>query len=657
MTNHPQKAQRSATKGLATIALLKVNYDAGHDYIGMFSPFVLDALPVFDKNGFSIQEVRDEVIERSDLALPVGALRVLLSRMIHRRTLRREGGRYFLIEALPQAPGLPAERRRVEERQQRLAAQLSEYAMQRDLNLPTTEDALAAILGFIERNHVPLALAEPPADLDTSRSQGAGVVARMNVVVAGFLHEQILAEGDSASIIQEMLEGFVLQNALFLRDIAEARRRFDRLETYLDTRLLMGALGFRGQAEELATREALSLLREAGATLAVFEPTIRELRRILAVYEHNLGTAEGRLSLRPGDLTRHFLTSHYSPSEVAQQSALAERNLQRLGINIRSLPRHDPDFTLDEAALSEKLTSARGGEDEPRVVHDVECIAAVLTLRAGKEWDSYERARAVFVTTSGLLVRNAFAWYEEQGGRGIPPIIHHLNLSNLAWLKRPASASKLKLHELVALCASALRPTRQVWESFLRHLRVLLASGELSSDEATAIVVSALTERVLAEEASDEDVDAETVSEVIDRVKASYAADADRRIAEAQVASELSEKQALELRTSIEGRSRQLSSAACSLLSLILFLLLVAGLVTTILSMIQGHSPSPVGIAFASLFAISGLLSVLWGFNLKGWRQSLEERFSRTLRVWLSGQPRTYEPAGDIGDRIVSGHG
>ena len=31
-------------KGLATIALLKVHYDAGEDHIGMFIPFVADAV-------------------------------------------------------------------------------------------------------------------------------------------------------------------------------------------------------------------------------------------------------------------------------------------------------------------------------------------------------------------------------------------------------------------------------------------------------------------------------------------------------------------------------------------------------------------------------------------------------------------------------------
>ena len=638
MTTPFRQRKISAARGLATVALLKVNFDAGHDHIGMFIPFVLDALTEFNSDGFGIQEVRIAVDERSGLAIPANALKTLLSRVVKRGLARREGGRYFLTGKTIEVPDLLQERRRIEERQRTLATQLSQFAKDKGLNLPTTEDALGAILTFIEDNQVALALALPQDKATSRLPESLHPAPHQTRIVAGFLYDQLASGGESAEIIHEMLAGYILQNTLFLRDIAEASRRFTGLEAFLDTRILLGILGFRGVAEEFAAREALSLMREAGATLSTFDPTIRELRRILAVYERNLGTSEGRLSLRPSDVTRYFLTNHFSPSEVAQQSALVERNLKGLGIGIRSLPTHQSRYTLDEPALSEKLASGPGGEDEPRVIHDVECIAAVLTLRAGRHTDTFDTARAVFVTTSGLLVRNSTAWYGEQSGGGVPPVIHHWNLSNLAWLKKPASGLKLKLHELVALCAAALRPPRKVWESFLRHLRNLLASGALTSDEVTAIVASALTDRLLAEEPLEDEVDAETVAEIVDRVKASYSAEADRRVAEAQSTAEATANQALELRTTVERRSRQLARALCSLLAFLLTIALAVGFLATVQAMRTGRPPGLLALVLASALSLAGLLSVLWGFNIRGWRQGLEERLSRRLRLWLAGE-------------------
>jgi hypothetical protein len=98
-----------------------------------------------------------------------------------------------------------------------------------------------------------------------------------------------------ADILQEMLEGFVLQNTLLLKDISTATRRFRDLHVVVDSGLLFAALGLRGPAAETATLELLSSLRETGAVLDIFEPTIREMRRVLAVYEKRVGIAEGRL--------------------------------------------------------------------------------------------------------------------------------------------------------------------------------------------------------------------------------------------------------------------------------------------------------------------------------------------------------------------------
>lgn len=635
MAKEAGEGQRSATKGLATVALLKVNFDAGRDHIGMFEPFILDAASGFAADGFVVEDLQKRLIERSQLSIPANTLRTLIHRSVKRGFVRREGGRYFLTEKPIEVGDLVSGRRSVEERQRRLADSLCEFARERRLALATTEDALSAILAFLEEHHVSLALDERPKTIGLADEDGKDA-SRRTAVVAAFLQKELASEGEGVRIVQEMLEGFVLQNALLLKDISTASRRFTNLEVFLDTGVLLGALGFRGEATEIATKEALSLLRESGARLSVFEPTIREIRSILSVYEEKLATSEGRLSLHPTDVTRFFLTKHYSPSEVRTQSALVQRNLIAMGLNVRDLPKHRQEYTLDEVNLAKRLADRVGGERDPRVLHDVDCIAGVLTLRGGRTCESFDDARAVFATASAMTVENSRDWYQGQGGRGVPPIIHHLNLSNLAWLKRPASASRLKLHELVALCAAALRPSRNTWNAFLKHLKKLQETGELSSDEVTAIVASELTDRVLAD-AVDDEVDATTLSEVVERVKAGYREKADAEVAAAREEAQSSEKRALAVRMNVERRARGLAWLACWVVTGALAAVFFAGLVATVISMRSGKTPGLMGSALASALGIAGFLSVLLGFNLKGWRQSREERLTQRLKGWLAG--------------------
>jgi hypothetical protein len=273
----------------------------------------------------------------------------------------------------------------------------------------------------------------------------------------------------------------------------------------------------------VAAREGLSLLREAGARTVAFDQTVDEMRRLLAVFEDHLATPSGIASLHPTDLKRHFLSARYSPSDIRILTATLEQRLQAVGIAIVRLPDHEARFTLDEQKLAAMLTE--DGKDPAgslRVRHDVDAIAAVLTLRKGKNAAAIERSIAVFCTTTWKVARNGQRWYRDQGQSGLPPVILQAALTSIAWLKKPAAAFGLKLHELVALCASALRPTRATWMKLTDNLRRLRDEGVIKDDETAAIVASELTEPLLAELDEESEPDAASIVEVIERVIGAY---------------------------------------------------------------------------------------------------------------------------------------
>lgn len=86
---------RSGIRGLSTVALLKVNYDAGRDHISMFQPFVTDTLSHALSDAFTVEQARLEIVNRHDLLLPANTLRTLLGREVKRGYLVREGGRFL----------------------------------------------------------------------------------------------------------------------------------------------------------------------------------------------------------------------------------------------------------------------------------------------------------------------------------------------------------------------------------------------------------------------------------------------------------------------------------------------------------------------------------------------------------------------------------
>lgn len=88
-------------RGLATVAFLKASYDEGRDHIANFLPIVLDAAQSRTDEDFGIEELQVEIRDTFGLLIPATTLRTLLSRATKKGALRREGGRYFRLQAQP----------------------------------------------------------------------------------------------------------------------------------------------------------------------------------------------------------------------------------------------------------------------------------------------------------------------------------------------------------------------------------------------------------------------------------------------------------------------------------------------------------------------------------------------------------------------------
>ena len=423
---------------------------------------------------------------------------------------------------------------------------------------------------------------------------------------------------------------------------SSASRRFRDLRVFVDTRVLIQALGYQGEAARIAVGEMFATLRQTGARLAVFEGTVQEIKNLFYLYQKQLATSQGRESLYPNDLTRYFLTKRYAPSDVATCIALLDKQIQQLGLPIQPTPKRIPRYTLDEQDLAQRLAKGDNPELEPRVWHDVECIAAILTLRRGYATDDIDNAKAVFITSTGLVVKHATEWFRAQfegeefkgkAERFVQPVIHHLALSNVAWLKRPASGGNLKLRELVALCTAALRPSRIIWNQFLQHLRKLRDSGEISSDETIAILANHLTDVHLSDmEFDDADMDADSLNDIVQRVQATYAAEANTQALKA--------KEAEQARSSLELRVQQQAAKIARLTSKSILLLVAVFVVAVVcLSLPQGILPwsTPLSRLAQSFLALLTILNLLFGVYVFKQRDKLEACLALWLRRWLLG--------------------
>ncbi|MDX8392292.1 MAG: hypothetical protein R8K53_06975 [Mariprofundaceae bacterium] len=453
-----------------------------------------------------------------------------------------------------------------------------------------------------------------------------------------FVREVASKNARIKEILNHFIEGFILQNTLLMRDIDSAHMKFKNLEVFIDTGVLLGALGFKGETPESAARESFLLLRNTGAYLSVFDKTIDETRNILALYEHKLATTTGKKALWPNDVTHYFISKNYTPSDVRQAISLLEENIRNLGLTIKKTPPRTPKHTYDETSLADALKGNGDHADGPRINHDVDCVAAVLTKRKGQKSEKIEYAVAIFSSASGRAVRNIQTWYTSQvNGQSIPPVIDHLALTNIAWLKNPTLGKKARENEFMALCYSLIRPEKRVWKRFIGHLDQLQKENRITSDESIAIVANSLTVPLLIREISDEQgSDADTFDDVIERVKYDYKQESLEQIDLEKNKSKKSGEALRGQRLHLLGLAKNISSGITWLIASLIVYGAVYGLILTIPSIMNPDEAVSIKDAAAiSLYVVLALVSLVFGLNIKGLRESAQLRLKDRIHSIL----------------------
>lgn len=649
--------------GLVTVAFLKARLDEGDDHLGIFMPLVIDVLPTLANRNFAVSEVQAALAERHGVVMPQEAVTTLLKRAARRHLVVREAGRFQVNTGHPlPSTSVAGQKARIEQDQLRLGQALQDHAQRRDLAIESPLDALDMLLRLLEEEQVALLLGSAP-ELGESRS----VSHRERAVMAEFLQDVVETDPALKSVLNGMLEGLVLYHAAFLPDLDSVERKFRDLKVVFDSVLVRQALGYEGVGPRMLMRDSIDLLRASGVRCLVFDKTVQEIQRILTVYQAKLATPAGCESLWPVPMTRHFLTQRYSPSDVQEMSALLEKEIVAAGFEIQPTPTRVAKFTSNETALAERLANAVTHDTvKPRVRHDVDCVAGVLTMRQGRRSRRIEDVGVVFATSSSLVIQSTRAWWEEdECEAGIPPLVHIRSLVNLAWLKKPGTSCDIQIRDLVALCAAGMRPSPKTWRRFIEHLNSLQASQRLSQDDVTAIIISAMSDHLLREAELDgddpDDIPAQTLDEVVARVKSQYIAEAEKRVEEvsqgyqrriaesAETASATisdaraaAHSMAEELRRrdlAIEGRARRWAHCGSGCIYWFVVGLVVLGAVAVAVTYSFQRTWWGIILGLA-VIAATGLEVVGVGRHLSDLRAKLEARLEARLRDWLSGQAR-----------------
>lgn len=509
---------------LPSLAILKSNWDAGgRSYVDYFVPFIVDCLRSTTAAQLSSAEIASTVYERFAIALPEGVIQTALKSAARQGFGKRRQAAFEIDKAAVDKVNLDTERANALRQVNALAERLKRFASDRPgWTFTGDDDAENALRAFVEHQSVPM-LRMMVTGAPAQQSLPLGDAA---YVVSDFVLDLHARDPEGFAYLETLVKGSMLSGVLYLPSAGDIGRRFDRQTTlYLDTPVILAALGYEGEPKAVAARELLELAYREGATLGCFEHTLAETRGVL----NAVGSRMSRRGWRPeraGGVESHFLSLGYNPSDVELLVQRLDADIAARRISVLPKPSYRSELAIDEPALEGLLQEKVGYAHRETLLNDLDSLTAIYRLRGGADQLHLESCRALFITTNPGVVHAARSYFPRREQHSWPAALLDHDVVTLLWLKRPTLAPDLPQKQVIADCYAALEPGTAVWSRYLEEVDRLDKRGEVAEDQFFFLRYSFEAKRALMDLTSGnpDGVSAQIVHQVIERVRTEMAA-------------------------------------------------------------------------------------------------------------------------------------
>jgi len=479
---------------IASLAVLKVNWDKGHDYVDNFVPFALEAISKSDLSVISVSAVQTYIKDNFGLRIPQGALNTILRRIAGQGYLQKQTGVYVRTKKEIETDISTAKAEAM--RQQRaLFAKLATFANKEGRQSWSVDDAGNALLAYLETEFIPILAAHLNGQLITTPTTNP---TNSQLTVNEFVVEINEKDPEMFSFLETVTKGHMIATALFLPDISKTSQKFHDLTVFLDTKILLTALGFEGKGAKEYSTELLNLLYESNITLSCFDITLDEVKGILTAAQHFLRNP--REVSRPFLVYENFLESGFTPSDVDLIIVNLELTLKRLRIFTKERPAYSAHLGLDERRLQQLLQVEMPDQHNEAQRHDMSCLTAIHRLRNGRVSTNIETCKYLFITPNNKLAKASSIFFNEHYGQSnIPLCINDHTLATLAWVKHPELDNGLQRTRLISTAYAAIQPSPQLWKQYLKEIERLKAAGNLSDNDYHLLRFSTVAKTALVE--------------------------------------------------------------------------------------------------------------------------------------------------------------
>ena len=620
---------------LTSLAMLKVNFDQGRDYLDYLRPFVLQVLVASDtSNPVTVQSVTERILEDFGLAIPSRTVEIVIKRITKTNSeiLKKSSGAYHISGSLPE-PMLKNKQVEVKRHIDAVVSGLVEYSKKSVKPLSSPEEAIRAVCAFLSEFDIQCldAYLRGTAIPNLEETHSTDIV-----IVSKYVINLQQSSPERFNSFLLLVQGHMLANALLCPDLLDAPQSYKGVTFYLDTPLLVQSLGLEGITKQEAANELIRILCKLGGKIGTFSHSRDELLHVLNGAAHFIDLKEGR-----GQIVMEARRKGTTKSDLLLLAGQIDEKLIDVGINVLDTPQYSERFQIDESAFERDLGDEVSYFNERAKEYDINSVRSIYEIRKSTYPTSIEMSQAILVTSNSAFARAAWTYGKSKDkSNELSSVITDFSLANVAWLKAPMVAPKLPQTEILSICYAALQPPQDLLNRFLTEIDKLNENGKISSRDHQILrsspqVDNELMNLTLGEEAA---LNEETITITLERISSEIKreeselldkAKADHRETQDQL-SELTDKHQQIEDSLFQECDRWASRMAWGLTTVICVILF-----GSFLTGLGIHPTEPLLGKLLTLASVVFVLitvgNILFGTTVK----SIHSNFKQTIRHWL----------------------
>ena len=500
---------------ISILALLKSQWDTEKkDFLDLFVPLTATVLadPQAPIHEFKIDDICSLFSANFGLRVPHHAMITILNRCHHLGIVRREDGHMYAIPEKAQAYSVARKAVLQERDQKELVEAFATFAKERfDIQLPFSE-AQAALVKFLGSSEAETLCMSNESQHSVILVPSEQTRSGLPYAISCFIQSIQSEDPKLFSYFVNAYIGALLVSVVTWTGFATPPKRLLNLTVYLDTSIVLGAIGAQGEQEKLSCCDLLALLRERGARLALFDHLRAEVDWALADCSYWISNP-GYDPLRASRALRHLRDEGKTQADVMELIANVNGILTNLGIQETGEPHLD---VLDAPHIGQKalhdaiVTKYRLGHTQfpdsdsairdKSIWHDVESVDKIQCLRKGHSpSSSLGQIPAILVTGNSSLAATVKQFELAQYGtsNGLPLCVTDVFLGTLAWLAAPTRSEEVSTSHLMAQCQAAMLPSDALIARFLDRLRAAKDAGRIDDQQYLVLRGTMVAQRML----------------------------------------------------------------------------------------------------------------------------------------------------------------